>query len=694
MYSRRQALIYRRVLLYIVVTLAVGACGSGLPQVTPTVAPTSTPTEETTDVAEVPTDIPIINLTDTPTLSPQPSATHTATPTHTPSPTNTGTRTPSPTPTNTDTPTLTYTPAPTDTPTPTHTATATQTDTPAPTNTSTITPQPTPTPTPTDDVEIQSVPLIPTIPPTWTPVAQASATNTIIPPTLDVTPTQVTATIGPVIGAPTLDPTLAPTAIAVTPNLSIVQPQEPTAFVVTPNLSIVEPTEPNANTAPQAIAPNLFINRIGGSAYLYNVGIGQIFNFNGLQLSGGVVLFAPNPVDQSSFSRTDPNGILRYKPIGSDTEESMPFAPFFDGFAVDGAENNKNRVVEIDWSADGQQLAFRIDTPAGLDDMNEGVWFWQPAMNLQTDPTYQVIRDCAASGNRSCGTVNPSNANLWQTTNVEWSPVQGDNNILLTVNLPEENRSALAVVQAVRDGNYAQNAPEFVRYDYGHWLPDGQRILVSGRRADGRVIIGYVNSQLQNEQVIFDATAAGLWVQNAVQRPNGQIVALGRVGDAYNGGAFALYDSTGNALSDPIGVTPPEDVRWYPDKSAVVVSMQGRQYTVRVDDGSISDTTDLTANPSFGIGGAETDPLPQGVLDGSEYPAGQRLQVIVGYLRIRQEPTTGSLMRGGLVLGDTANLIAGPYDNEGYRWWKVQTASDIIGWIAGTIDGSPTITAG
>jgi hypothetical protein len=51
-------------------------------------------------------------------------------------------------------------------------------------------------------------------------------------------------------------------------------------------------------------------------------------------------------------------------------------------------------------------------------------------------------------------------------------------------------------------------------------------------------------------------------------------------------------------------------------------------------------------------------------------------------------------MRGGLLLGDTANLIAGPYDNEGYRWWKVQTASDIIGWIAGTIDGSPTITAG
>ena len=247
------------------------------------------------------------------------------------------------------------------------------------------------------------------------------------------------------------------------------------------------------------------------------------------------------------------------------------------------------------------------------------------------------------------------------------------------------------MTQAVRDGNYSQQSPEFFYYDYGYWQSDGQGVIVSGRRPDGRVIIGRVNSALTGEQVILDASGIGLWVQNAVQRPNGQIVALGRPGDANSGGPVALYDSNGNALSAPIGSASPEDVRWYPDNSAVVVSVQGRQYTVRVDGGTISDTTDLTKNPAFGSGGVGTSPVPQGVVQGSEYVPGQQARVITTNLNIRQDPSTGSLIQGGLVLGDYVAVIAGPYDNEGFRWWKVQTASNIVGWIAGTINGALTI---
>ncbi len=793
---------YRRVAFYVVIALLIGACGTSLPQVTPTVAPTSTPTEQETDVAEVPTQTPILDLTNTPTLSPEPTQppptdtptvtptpteTYTGTPpptdtptdTATPTPTNTATNTPTATATDTPTatPTLTFTPSdtptgtqtpsvtPSDTPIPTSTATPTATFTltftpePTATPTSTNTPEPTPTPiltntptplptatftlTPTDtstptpsqtpsntplptitptetpsptatftltptntlpptftavptfsETEIaellgtREVPLIPTVPPTWTPIVQPTSTNTIIPPTLNVTPTIITATPGAdsgIINTPlpsTPGPVIGGPTATFTPQPTLFQP------TVAVNVDLLV-----SPIAPPSVGQTSF-STIGAGAYQYDVGLGQIFSFNGLQLSGGVSLFAPNPVDPSSFMRTDQNGMLLYRPIGTSNEGVMTFAPFFDGFITSGAQDNKNRVVEIDWSADGQRLSFRIDTPPNLDNVNAGVWFWQPEIATQTDPTYQVIRDCVEPGYTSCGIVNRSNAGLWKTTAVEWSPVPGNYSILLTVRLPEENRNALAITQAVRDADYSKNAPNFVRYDYGYWLGDGQRIIVSGRRPDGRVIIGYVNSQLQGEQVIFDASAAGLWIQNAVQRSNGQIVALGRPGSPFDGGPVALYDSSGNALSAPIGSAAPEDVRWYPDRSAVVVSVLGRQYTVRVDGGTISDTTSLVANPSFGSGGVGTSPVPQGVIQGSEYQPGQQLRIVFSNLNIRQDPSTGSVILGGLVQGDYVAVIAGPYENEGFRWWKVQTATNIVGWIAGTINGALTISPG
>jgi len=523
------------------------------------------------------------------------------------------------------------------------------------------------------------------VPPTWTPFFQSSPTNTISAPTQNVTPTIITATPGAdsgIINTPiqsTPEPQFNAPTTTFTPEPTLFQP----TVAVNPDL-LIDPV------VPPTTGQTTF-STVGAGAYQYDVGLGGVFAYNNIQLSGGVALFAPNPADPSSFMRTNPFGMLLYKPIGSSTEGVMSFTPFFDGFTAPSSEGNKNRVLEIDWSADGQRLSFRIDTPRGLDNGAAGVWFWQSDNSDQTGPTYQIIRDCVEPGYKPCEFVSKSNANFWKTTAVEWSPIYGNYSVLLTVHLTQEGRNALAMTQAVRDANYSQQAPEFFRYDYGYWLSDGQRIIVSGRRPDGRVIIGTVNSALTGEQVILDASALGLWVQNAIQRPNGQVVALGRPGDAFSGGAVALYDSNGNAISAPIGNAAPEDVRWYPDGSAVVVSVQGRQYTVRVDGGVISDTTDLTRNPSFGSGGVGAAAVPQGVVQGSEYVPGQQARVITTSLNIRQDPSTGSIIQGGLVLGDYVAIIAGPYDNEGYRWWKVQTASNIVGWIAGTISGALTI---
>lgn len=793
---------YSRVVGFIILAIVASACGTSLPQVTPTVAPTSSPTPESTDVAIVPSPTPVIELTETPTLSPvptQPSPTDTPTPTltftptetptatststpiptptltFTPSVTPTGTLTPSATPSDTSTPThtptstatftLTFTPVPTNTltstptpsltntpePSPTPiltntplpTATATQTLTPTSTSTRTFTPLPTITPTETPTATntplptetftpfpsatftltltplptitptatltptnttlptFTSVPTLneteiarllgtrepdPNAQPTWTPFGQASPTNTVSVATIPATPTFITATPGGdsgILNTPTPStPEVqfdAPTT-TFTPLPTLFQP----TVAVNPDL-LVTPIAPPSNSQ-----SSFSVN--GAGAYQYNVGIGQVFTFNAIQLSGGVALFAPNPVDSNSFMRTDPNGMLSFRPIGASGEGVMTFSPFFDGFAANGSLNNKNRVVELDWSADGQRLSFRINPPPGLDNGAAGVWFWQSDIAGQTDPTYQIIRDCVEPGYEPCNFVNGSNAAHWKTIGVEWSPQQGSYNVLLNVRLPDENRNALAMTQAVRDSNYAAQAPEFFRYDYGYWLDDGQRIIVSGRRPDGQVIIGYVNSALTGEQVIFNASAAGLWVQNAVQRPNGQIVALGRPGSPFDNAPVSLYDSNGIPLSAPIGAVAPEDVRWYPDRSAVVVSVQGRQYTVRVDDGSVTDTTDLASNPTFGSGGVGTPSVPQGIIAGSEYSPGQQLRVLSTNLNIRQDPSTGSLILGGLVQGDYVAAIAGPYDNEGFRWWKVQTAGNIVGWVAGTINNTLTLS--
>ena len=155
--------------------------------------------------------------------------------------------------------------------------------------------------------------------------------------------------------------------------------------------------------------------------------------------------------------------------------------------------------------------------------------------------------------------------------------------------------------------NYAQRQPNFVRYDYGYWNPNGQGIIVSGQRPDGRVIIGEVNNDLSGERVILDASALGLWLRDAVRRPNGQVVALGRPGGP-GSGPVALYDSSGRQLTGFIGVAAPEDVRWYPNRSLVVVSVQGRQYTVQVAGGSIVDATERLSNPQFSARAASAHP--------------------------------------------------------------------------------------
>ncbi len=720
---------YGRCLAYAILATLICACNLQRPQVTLTLVPIETRTAQATAIVDLPTETPIVFSAPTRTAT----ATHTQGPIlsptldatlarPSPSPTaiaeSTETSTPAPTAADTILPTLTDTvlPSPTRilprTPTPTVTDSATpepeiaasQTERPDQVTRSDATAPASPTERLSEDIPPSFTPLPtydqtevarllatstsrPTAPATWTAVPTLPPTVLGVAVRADATAARATATQGPdesdlnaglpstalpALGAATLTPTFTPTRFQ--PTVAVRQEL------------IIEPIDP-------PVFQTTGFNTIGASVYQYDVNSGQEFAYEGLLFGGGVALFAPNPASASSFLRTDQAGLLFYRALGAAGEAQMTYSPFFQGFNAASSFSNKNRVVEIDWSADGRQFTFRVDPPAGQDNANAGVWLWQPELASPTDPTYPLIRDCAGSGHVSCQLVRPSNAQLWKTVDVQWSPVTGRNDILLTVELPAESRQALAMVQPVRDAKYAENAPTFVRYDFGYWNLDGNGIIVSGRRPDGRVIIGQVDNQFGGEQVLFDASAAGLWMQDAARRHNGQIVALGRPGGPHDNWAVALYNQFGQPISGPIGLAAPDAVEWYPDRSAVVVAVGDRQYTVSADNGSVVDTTDLTRNPSFGTGVFGAAPLPAGVIRGSEFYPGQQLRALQG-LNVRKGPSTATRIIGGLFSGDYVAVIAGPHEADGYRWWRVQTANNAFGWIAGAIGGRPTIAPG
>ncbi len=243
---------------------------------TPTETPDPNATPTNTPVPPTPTFTPDPNATATPTETPvpptltfTPDPNATATPTETPVP-PTLTFTPDPnvtaTPTNTPVPpTLTFTPDPNVTATPTNTpvpptltitpdpnVTATPTETPVP-PTLTFTPDPNVTPTPTE------TPVPPTLTFTPDPNTTATPTETPVPPTLTFTPDpNVTATPTNTPVPPTLtftpDPntTATPTNTPVPPTLTFTPDPNTTA---TPTETPVPPTltftpDPNVTATP------------------------------------------------------------------------------------------------------------------------------------------------------------------------------------------------------------------------------------------------------------------------------------------------------------------------------------------------------------------------------------------------------------------------------------------------------------
>lgn len=592
---------------------------------------------------------------------------------------------PTPEPTNTDQPTAT--PAPTNTPTPT------------------TTPLPTKTNTPTLLPTIDLTQIAEQVFATQTAFAENQTLNaptptstvTITPlPTLDVTPTFITAEA--------LTP--LPTAEENDEDLGIVLPgqqtPEPAPITNTPTpaptvdisvpipatVSIFDlPTLAPVESGPPASIPfAITTNGIGG------------FDLGGFSLdTGGVLLFARNPVDPSQYVLTNGAGTLytvdgggRFRPSSSPFSEFEPGTP----------EENNAYVEFVTWSPNGQFVAYIIDAQRHPNpDARDGVWI----LDVNSGGSRQLLRDAPTENHPGYQLGNVRDF-LHVSEYLEWSP-QSDV-VLAQVRRADpgsEDQQFLFVLGLDEDPN---RIPGALRYDYGSWTNDGNRLVVSGRNPQGRIIIGTVNRDGSDEQVLLDGRQIGQWLRNAVQRPNGQIVALARPFDIGGmAGPVRIIDQNGTPLTDFIGTDTPTSVNWSPDKSAVIVTTGGRTYIATVT-GTIRDITDSLSDTqtvnwvSGGLPSGSTAPaeqpvdqnfVPSGVVEGTRFQPGQQLTVLVDELNIRSEPNTNNNPIGVVQNGEFVAILAGPVDFDNIEWWRVQVANGTVGWIAAVINGNITL---
>jgi hypothetical protein len=410
---------------------------------------------------------------------------------------------------------------------------------------------PTLTPTPTPTPVIAVVP--PTVPPTqgFAPIGERTEA-----PTLDVTPTFVTA----VADAPTpvvtfLPPTVPPDGIIPTPNLPALPP--PTAVVALPD----------APPAPPAVV-------LPGSNPLQAFVISTSNGFNGelVNMPGGTVTIARSPINSNHVGLVDQRGLLfLYTDFASGQGGRFLGSPFSEP-EPQQADLNQARIAQIAYSPDGRYLAFLVDTDGdengANDSSNDGVWVVaiDPATGAQVGGAFILLRDCPPEP--GCLIVNrPDAPYRYRSLRFQWSP--SSDALLVELDLPEEGRRGVAIVYPANGEGQSQTRVPVLRYDYAAWSNDGSRLIVSGRAPDGQVVFGSVGREGGDPQLTA-ASAIGLgWIQDATQRPNGQIVFLGSASGP--GGPLRLYSASGAALTADIGATAPIRVTWSPDRSAALV---------------------------------------------------------------------------------------------------------------------------
>lgn len=429
-------------------------------------------------------------------------------------------------------------------------------------------------------------------------------------------------------------------------------------------------------------------------------------NAAGGAITGGSLLlpfstttFARSPTDPTRLAAVDDRGLLYLFSGGlaADLGARVRVAPFVD-FEPLSAADNQVRVVQIGWSPDGAWLAFLVD--AERDD-RDGVWLLSNPQLNSISSARQVFRECPPPLQAACTVAVGGNPSRYNSLHFEWN--NRSDALLITLDLPEEGRHALTVVGLDHDPT---RLPPIYRYGDASWSWDGTRVLVSGSGPDGRQALRWLDPASGAETLILDGSARGLGFQSAVERPDGQIVALGSANGA--GSALSLYGADGTPLSAPIGTSAPERVAWSPDRSAVLVVVNEagtRRYYVAEVSGTIREITAsvagalavewiggaLAAEPATATPAPTLTPVAAG-----EYglAVNQAVQVIAAVgVNLRAEPSTGAAVLQLLNAFEYVLIIGGPVEADGLIWWQVQSAANRVGWVAESVAGVQLLSA-
>ena len=510
------------------------------------------------------------------------------------------------------------------------------------------------------------------------------------PPTHDVTPTIFTAAPGTEVAS-----IFTPTPDLTTPQFATLQvtpleaPSTPTLFPTPPTLEIINPTLLPTPIPFDPSTRSFALSTVSGTV-----------SSSAFSLPGGAETFARNPQDPNRYATVDTRGLLYLvNDFSGGGRDRMIFAPFSVSEPVSAQLNNAN-ITQVAWSPNGVYLAYLIDTD--YDDIrdndlfNDGVWYLEPQRITETDPTYQLLRDCPPEP--SCSIVQRANEPYrYRSLSFEWN--YQSNGILIRVQLPDEGREAFIVVAV--PGQDPNVRPNINRYDYASWSQDGNSIIVSGRSADGQTIaVGRVDRS-GNLLDFTPAAQIGLgWIQNAVERPNGQVVMLGSTGG--RGSPLALYDASGRALTSTIGSVAPERVDWSPDRSAVLLVIpEGgvRRYYVAEVNGNVREITAQVAGalavewvqgqpPASAPTPQTNPPTPQSPL----FMVGQQVRVVAQSLNLRQAASTANEPIGVVNFGETLTILGEPTVAEGITWYPVITADGRTGYVAERIGDVPGIS--
>jgi hypothetical protein len=406
--------------------------------------------------------------------------------------------------------------------------------------------------------------------------------------------------------------------------------------------------------------------------------------------------FARNPVDPSRMAVVDARGLL-YMFFGGLTAQDgarIRVSPFVADFEPASADENQARVRQIGWSPDGTYLAFLVDAEA---DDRDGVWYTNNPQQDGIRYAVQVFRECPLV--MSACTVNFGGGPfVYNSLRFEWN--NRSDALLIELYLPGESRRAFTVVGLNADPT---QLPRTYRYDYASWSWDGTRMLASGGGEDGRVGLRWIDPATGDVQLFLDSGAGGLWLQDAVQRPGGEIVALGSALGANS--PMRLFDGGGVPLTDPIGSTAPERVVWSPDRSAaLIVTFDGfiRRYYIASVSGMVQEITETIAGAlavewiggvppptSDQMGATSTSAAPPAAVQ-SRYglSVNQQVQVVApAGLNLRTLPSTDSPDLALLNAFEYVVIVSGPVEAEGLIWWQVQTATGLVGWSAESAAG-------